>query len=346
MAKIESKKNPSKSPVLSPPIEQDYYISTVDQTQKVFRQLAEELKMPFISYWTSSGGSICHNDIIVFSHLLEDMPRGKTLALFLKSNGGNPEAALRLVHLLRTHYEKIILLAPFECASAATMVALGSNEIQMGPTSYLTAVDSSLKHDLSPVDHNNYLVSVSQDEVSRILRLWKQQSTKENPFPEVYKYLHPLVIGALDRSSSLSIRVCKELLSYHLRDSKRINHISKELNEGYPSHSYPITAREAIRIGLHVKPLNQKVESGLRLLNAIYSEMAKEKRNDTDIQNHHVSEICNIVECPGRQIHYLVDKDWHYRTEERRWVSMNDRSSWQSIRSNGKTWERKPLAIC
>ncbi len=101
------------------------------------------------------------------------------------------------------------------------MVALGANEIHMGPTSYLTAVDTSLKHQLSPVDSRNEIVSVSQDEVSRILRLWKEQQGKDNPYPEVYRYLHPLVIGALDRSSSLSIRICQELLSYHLGNSKR-----------------------------------------------------------------------------------------------------------------------------
>ena len=138
--------------------------------------------------------------------------RVSRVALFLKSDGGNPEAALRFVHLLRQKFEHISLLAPFECASAATMVALGANEIYMGPTSYLTAVDSSLKHDLSPVDHNNYLVSVSQDEVMRILRLWKVQGKVGNPYPEIYKYLHPLVLGALDRSSSLSMRICQELL--------------------------------------------------------------------------------------------------------------------------------------
>ncbi|MDL5056935.1 hypothetical protein [Geitlerinema calcuttense] len=220
MAKISRKKPTARIPSPAPML-MDEYIAAVEKTQAIFRRLAVRMKMPFISYWTSSGGSICHNDIIVFSHLLAEMPKAKTLALFLKSNGGNPEAALRLVHLLRTQFEKIILLAPFECASAATMVALGANEIHMGPTSYLTAVDSSLKHDLSPVDHNNYLVSVSQDEVSRILRLWKQQTGAQNPFPEVYKYLHPLVIGALDRSSSLSMRVCEELLSYHLRDRKK-----------------------------------------------------------------------------------------------------------------------------
>jgi len=209
------------------------------QTQKLLTALQQKLGVPVLAYWTSTGGSICQNDVTAMSRLLMHEPPRKEVGLFLKSDGGNPEAALRLVHLLRQKFGRIILLAPFECASAATMVALGANEIHMGPTSYLTAVDSSLKHDLSPVDHHNSLVSVSQDEVMRILRLWKEQKTNTNPYPEIYKYLHPLVIGALDRSSSLSMRICQELLGYHVTSKARAARISKALNYDYPSHSYP-----------------------------------------------------------------------------------------------------------
>ena len=59
-------------------------------------------------------------------------------------------AALRLVHLLRTHTKRLTVAAPLSCASAATMLALGADTIAMGPLSFLTAVDTSLEHDLSP----------------------------------------------------------------------------------------------------------------------------------------------------------------------------------------------------
>src|SRR5215217_6904235 len=85
-------------------------------------------------------------------------------------------ASLRMVHLLRTYARKVTVLAPLNCASAATMLALGANTIAMGPLSYLTAVDTSLEHDLSPVDHTNNLVAVSNDEVERVIRLWKEHA--------------------------------------------------------------------------------------------------------------------------------------------------------------------------
>jgi len=314
-------------------------------TQRLLARLQQRLRMPVLGYWVSSGGSICQNDVTAMAAMLGRASRGERVALFLKSDGGNPEAALRFVHLLRQRFEYITLLAPFECASAATMVALGANEIQMGPTSYLTAVDSSLKHDLSPVDHNNYLVSVSQDEVMRILRLWKEQRSKDNPYPEIYKYLHPLVLGALDRSSSLSMRICQELLSYHVSSPAKAARISRALNYDYPSHSYPITAREARRLGLEVRNLDPVVEGLLRELSAVYSEMSHPIQTDYDTLNQHNTEICNILEIIDRQVFYQVDKDWHYRKEERRWVPMNDESGWYLCTSRAGQWRPERLFI-
>jgi hypothetical protein len=316
-----------------------------ERTQKHLAQIQRRLGIPVLVYWTSLGGSICQNDVTGMSALLGPSKPARRVGLFLKSDGGNPEAALRFVHLLRQKFSHITLLAPFECASAATMVALGANEIQMGPTSYLTAVDSSLRHDLSPVDHNNCLVSVSQDEVMRILRLWKEQGIKGNPYPEIYKYLHPLVLGALDRSSSLSMRICQELLSYHIRSRARATRISRALNYDYPSHSYPITAREARRLGLEVRDLEPEVEAELRELNRVYSEMAQAIQTDYDTLNYHNKEICNLLEIMGRQVFYQVDKEWHYRKEERRWVPMNDDSSWYLCTRQGSKWQPRRFFI-
>ncbi|MFO1514630.1 MAG: hypothetical protein U1F83_17255 [Verrucomicrobiota bacterium] len=332
------KKSKGKVKIKRPPI-------LTAKTQKLVKALQTELKLPVLVYWVSTGGSICQNDVVAMSRLLGPVKKQSNVALFLKSDGGNPEAALRFVHLLRQKFDHITLLAPFECASAATMVALGANEIHMGPTSYLTAVDSSLKHDLSPVDHHNYLVSVSQDEVMRILRLWKEQKCGDNPFPEVYKYLHPLVLGALDRSSSLSMRICQELLSYHVPNRAKALKISRALNYDYPSHSYPITAREARRLGLNIRDLAPTVDGLLRDLNHVYAEMAGAKNTDYDTLNYHNDEICNILELVGRQIFYQINKDWHYRAEEKRWVPMNDQSAWYLCTERTGKWKPEKIFI-
>jgi hypothetical protein len=116
------------------------------------------------------------------------------------------------------------------------MLALGADEIPMGPMAFLTAVDTSFRHDLSPVTAENRRVSVSLDELSRVIRLWQEQAKDDgqNPYQALFAHVHPLVIGGVDRSSSLSIMLCKEILSHHLSDAARAERIAKTLNEGRP----------------------------------------------------------------------------------------------------------------
>jgi len=159
--------------------------------------------------------------------------------------------------------------------------------------------------------------------------LYNKEKTDNNPFTELYKYVHPLVFGSVDRATSLSIRITKEILSYHISDEKETERISNYLNSEYPSHSYPITIREAKRIGLKVSELGSEINNKLLNLNELYSEMAQLAYTDFSEINYHDNEIIKVIEGDEAQLFYQKDKDWHYRKEERRWVPMNDESSWR-----------------
>jgi hypothetical protein len=161
--------------------------------------------------------------------------------------------------------------------------------------------------------------------------LWDEQSkdSTANPYQALFPYVHPLVIGAVDRSSALSTRICEEILSYHMEDADRAREISNNLNSGYPSHNYPITLREAKRIGLNVEAMDDSVNGLLFELNEIYSEMGQSASTDYDERNSHDNSILNVLESSGLLIYFQLDKDWHYRSEERRWVPLNDKSSWR-----------------
>jgi len=318
------------------------------QTQSLIDRLQRRIDGTLISYWTSTSGSVCDNDVMALHEVLRKLGPQPRIALFVKSDGGSGMAALRLVHLLRTYTKKLSVLAPLNCASAATMLSLGADTIHMGPLSYLTAVDSSLEHDLSPVDHTNNLVPVSNDEVDRVIRLWRESTrarTEVNPYQELYKYLHPLVIGALDRASSLSLQLCREILGYHMKDKRKAERISQRLNSSYPAHQYPITAREARLLGLRVVDLDSETESLLQELNLVYSEMGQRVITDYDEENHHDNEVTNVLEGRGLQVFFQVEKDWHYRTEERRWVSMNDVSAWYRCQKRGRRVVRTKFHI-
>src|SRR5262245_25863043 len=185
-------------------------------TQKALARIQAKVDGAFVTYWMSPSGSVCDNDVMAMHEVLRTTGAQRSLTLFIKSDGGSGMAALRLVHLLRRHTRRLQVVAPLNCASAATMLALGADAVAMGPLSFLTAVDTSLEHDLSPLDHTNNLVAVSNDEVDRVVRLWQETRGRDrigvHPHQELYKYLHPLVVGALDRASSLSLMLCREIL--------------------------------------------------------------------------------------------------------------------------------------
>lgn len=267
-----------------------------DKTQAIIAKIAAQLGGPLIAYWNNPMGSVCQNDVVALYELLERMTPQETVYLFIKSNGGNGQSSLRLVNLLRQYCQRLIALVPLECASAATMIALGANEILMGPMAYLTAVDTSLTHSLSPIDRDNDRVSVSLDELTRVIRLWEKSEgqQKENPYPSLFEYVHPLVIGAVDRAESLSIMLCKELLAFHIADEQTADRIANTLNSKYPSHTYPILMEEARRIGLKANPMPATVNTLLLELNELYSEMGQRATTDFDPTHSHSNEILNI----------------------------------------------------
>ena len=318
-----------------------------DKTQAIIDKVQSRVGGTCLAYWTSPNGSVCQNDTVGFYEMLQKVGRQQAIYLVIKSDGGAVQAALRMVHLLREYTHRLVALVPLECASAATMMALGADEIHMGPLAFLTAVDTSIRHDLCPTDIDNRRVSVGLNELSRVVNLWRKDAKPNdaNPYQAIFQYINPLVIGAADRASSLSIRICQEILSYHMKDERRTEQISQHLNAEYPSHSYPITLKEAGRIGLNVRPLNQAVHDLLLELNKLYSEMGQKAITDFDEFNYHDNEILNIIEGAGTQLFYQNDQDWHYRKEERRWGSMNDESSWRKLERVGTTIQKSVFHV-
>lgn len=311
-----------------------------DKTQRLLCRLSQSLGAPVISYWNNPRGAVCHNDVVAMYEVLQTLGPQERIYLFIKSDGGNGQAALRIVNLLRQTAREVIALVPLNCASAATMLALGANRIQMGPMAYLTAVDTSLTHDLSPLDRDNDRVSVSLDELTRVLRLWRSEKsdTADNAYKTLFQHVHPLVVGAVDRAESLSIMLCKELLSSHIDDTAAVDRIAESLNSKYPSHSFPILFDEARRIGLNVERMDPAINETLLELNTVYSEMGQKATTDFDEIRAHSNEVVNIVETRNLQVYFQHDKEWFYRAGERRWVTMNDKSSWRKVASvDGKT---------
>ena len=110
--------------------------------------------------------------------------------------------SLRMIHVLRQYADHLTVLVPLECVSAGTMLALGANAIKMGPLGHLSAVDTSVTHEFSPVDRDNQRVKVSHDGLNRAARLFQGDRSWDftNAYDTLFRHVHPLVVGAVDRA--------------------------------------------------------------------------------------------------------------------------------------------------
>ena len=146
------------------------------------------------------------------------------------------------------------------------------------------------------------------------------------------------MIGAVDRAESLSIMLCRELLAYHIADEVRVERIASTLNSKYPSHSYPIMLDEALKIGLPAERMPADVNTLLLQLNAYYSEMGQKATTDFDEMRAHGNELQTLDSLAAALVRQDQEQDGHYASQVRRWITMNDHSSWRRIeRVAGKT---------
>ena len=104
----------------------------------------------YASGWLQSAG---HDEIF---HLVEPTDvhalmevcykvKERELDLIIHSPGGAPNAAEQMLNYLRSRFDYIRAIVPLQAKSAATMIALGCDEIVMGDHSELGPIDPQLR---------------------------------------------------------------------------------------------------------------------------------------------------------------------------------------------------------
>src|SRR5882724_7677256 len=96
----------------------------------------------------------------VFDHLeaIRKAHKGKgkpQVDLFLHSNGGDGTMPWRLVTLIREYTDKFAVVVPHRAFSAATLTALGADEIVMHPMGMLGPTDATVANAFNPPDPAN-----------------------------------------------------------------------------------------------------------------------------------------------------------------------------------------------
>src|SRR3989344_707576 len=198
-------------------------------------------------------------DIIpVVSHQLRAIGKTPNIDLFLYSTGGDTMVPWRLVSMAREYCDKFSVLVPYKAHSAATMIALGADEIVMSDLSELSPIDPSTANVFNPQDPQNAQnkIPISVEDVMAYFDLAKNKfgikNDEElakifNKFVESNPQIHPLALGNINRTHNLIRILAKRLLKSHKTPMKEdeTDKIVDYFTEKLYSHQYFIGRKEA-----------------------------------------------------------------------------------------------------
>ena len=113
---------------------------------EICRQIEEHRQHPLLVYVTSKREGIeaemATDALPYLIDQLDGLPDGTAnLDFLVVSFGGDPMVAWRIMSLIRQRVERVAVLVPQSAYSAATLLALGADEIVMHPNGHLGPVD-------------------------------------------------------------------------------------------------------------------------------------------------------------------------------------------------------------
>jgi Serine dehydrogenase proteinase len=192
----------------------------------------------------------------MFDHLLLLPSRPvKQLDVFLCSNGGSGTVPWRLVSLFREFAEKVAVLIPYRAYSAATMLALGADEIVMGPFAEMGPIDPTVTNEYNPVDPaTQQRIGISVEDVKAYVAFVKDTVgiRHEDELIKAIEILaqkvHPLALGNVERFISQSRMIARKILLTHMAEEPskhEIDEIIDTLASKLYFHGHPINRREA-----------------------------------------------------------------------------------------------------
>lgn len=232
-------------------------------TKELIQKIENLRGSKVITYLTSDrkgpvNARIAIDIIPVMSKQLRKIGKTSQIDLFLYSQGGDTIVPWRLVSMVREYCNKLSVLVPYKAHSAATMIALGADEIIMSDLSELSPIDPSTANIFNPQDPKNpqRKIPVSVEDVMAYFDLAKNKIgiKGEKELTEIFKkfmesspQIHPLSLGNVNRVHNLIRILAKRLLKSHQNPMsyEEINKIVDYLTEKLYSHQYLIGRKEA-----------------------------------------------------------------------------------------------------
>jgi len=261
--------------------------------KQLIQQIEGLRKSRVITYLTSDrqgpiNARVAMDIIPIISKQLQTIGKTENIDLFLYSSGGDTMVPWRLVSMMREYCDKFSVLVPYKAHSAATMIALGADEIVMSDLSEISPIDPSTANVFNPQDPQNAQnrIPISVEDVMAYFDLAKNKfgikndeelSRIFNKFVEANPQIHPLALGNVNRIHNLIRMLAKRLLKSHKAQLKEdeIEKLVDYFTEKLYSHQYLIGRKEA-KEDLGLKSVQYADSALSKAMTDLYEEYKKE----------------------------------------------------------------------
>jgi hypothetical protein len=238
--------------------------------QGILAELQRELGAPVMSYMANtmhpfSAIQLPDVDIIVnfAQHLSKE---GKKLYLLLESLGGDGSVAEKLVMIFREAFpERFSVIVPNVAKSAATMLALGADELIMGPSSELGPIDPQLVMATGNPQQPALIISARSiiNFFERMKREISANADLVNAYYPLARQLRPDLIEMAEDAVEFSKSYAKKWLKQGLMKGRNDEDINKTVDYLSGAKLYK----------LHNSVINHTDASDILKLNVTYWEL-------------------------------------------------------------------------
>ena len=196
---------------------------------------------------------------------LEALGDTKRVDILVHSSGGDALAAWKLMSIVRERLDNVAVLVPFAAFSAATLFALGADEIIMHPHASLGPIDPQItigqpdgtKRHFAYEDVGAFLRFLSSE-----VRVTEQVHVSAI-IEKLFSVVDPVNVGAAKRASELSSAVGERLLLMHMTSSEdraKAKQIAENLNKSFFAHGDAVSRKRARELQLKIGKDDPKLE--------------------------------------------------------------------------------------
>ncbi len=305
-------------------------LETVEQRNALLTTIEKMRDSTVLAYILHDNAMVADDALPQLYDKLQSVGKKDRIDLLLNARNGIIEVSWRVLNLLREYCDHLGVIVGSRVQGAASLIALGADEIIMGPLSELGGMEPVRRHPLLPHDESGQPIPLSYSELKGLLEFLSEQSgdtelvtedegrkTKDedtqanpqspiqNPKSEIVRVLlhhvHPLVIAHLKQADTLSREVTRKALSLHMHpeNPEKVERLVDLFNGGFHSPVYTPSRAELLSAGLPLTDPDKELWAAIWGLVQLYQATVYNDRPENTAPGAFYRYVC-LMETVGR----------------------------------------------